>query len=92
MELKEGNKIPCIFYLYVHSKIREHSTGNIIRIKEATDYLHEWRIPKEIRIAIIKEMEILGLLEKIDRNSFRVKRQKIDLENINEIYSMVGIL
>lgn len=87
----ENKKIPCIFYLYIHSKICERSTCNLIRIKEATNYLHEWRIPREIRVAIIKEMEILGLLKKINKTTFRTRKSEIDFNNTNQIYNLVGL-
>lgn len=91
--MKRGNnKIPCVFYLYLHTKIAGRSINGRISIKEAVSYLHEWRIPKEIRIAMIKEMETMELLKRIDRSCMEVKKPTIDLENINKIYEMVGLV
>ena len=88
----KGNKIPCIFYLYIHSKIKEKCRGGKIKEKEATNYLHEWRIPREIRIAMIKELETMGLLEKMDKGYMKVNPCPIEITNINKIYELVGIL
>jgi hypothetical protein len=89
---KEKRKIPCIFYLYIHSKIYDKIGGSKpIRVKEATNFLHEWRIPKFIRVAIMKELQILGLIEKKNRYLFEVKKPEIDLTPSN-IYNLVGIL
>jgi hypothetical protein len=85
-------KEPCIFYLYLQSKINERAIGGIITIKEATNYLHEWRIPSCMRIAIIKEMESLGLLKRIDRMNFRIKKLSINFNNISEVYEHSGVL
>ena len=95
LEAKKMNskrEIPCIFYLYIHSKIKEKCRGGKIKEKEATDYLHEWRIPRVIRVAMIKELETMGLVEKIDRAYLRVNPCVIEIDNVTKIYELVGIL
>lgn len=87
----QEKKIPYIFYLYIHSKLAKRSNG-FMSLKEAVTYLHEWRLPKEIRVAIIKEMEILGLVKKVDRHSIIVFPSTFDVTNTNKIYELVGIL
>jgi len=37
---------------------------NEISVKDAKKILFEWRIPKELRPVILKELEFLGLIEK----------------------------
>lgn len=85
-------RIPCIFYLYIHTKLAERSTNSSLTYKEAVSYLHEWRIPKHIRIIIIKELELLGLIKRINRDFIELKRPDINLDNISELYSLVGLL
>ena len=90
---KEVNK-PCIFYLYIHRKLAEHSINYVIKQKEAVSYLHEWRIPKHLRIAILKELEGHGLIikEKGKERLFRIKKPGMDFENVNKVFKHVGIL
>lgn len=84
-------KIPMIMYLYLHTKIVENSSNGLIAYRDAVSYLHEWRIPKELRVIIIKEMETLGLLKRVNRDVIELNRPKIDFSNMNNIYEMVGI-
>lgn len=44
------------FYEYITMKLLEaHHTG-VVELKDAESYLHEWRIPKQLRKKIIGEM------------------------------------
>lgn len=60
-------KIPCAFYYYLHSMIYEKAQGKMISPKEAKSCLFQWKIPSEIREIILKELEMLGLIRKINR-------------------------
>lgn len=92
--MDEEKETPKFFYLYIHSKLAEHSTNYIISKRDAISYLHEWRLPKVLRVLIIRELEILGLLEKQSKNLLKIKRPEINFSeiNINHLYSQLGIL
>lgn len=84
-------KIPCIFYLYISSKLAERSKRNVLDKKVAVSYLSQWRIPKHLRVAIMKELELLGLIE--DCNcTIKVSTKKLDLNNITKVYELVGLV
>lgn len=88
--MENNFKIPC-FYLYIHSILAGHFL-KITPIKEFTDFMHEWRIPKKIRTAMVKEMETYGLIKKEKRNYIEIKESNIDFNNVNQLYEYVGIL
>ena len=90
MEFKEG-KIPCIYYLYLHSKIWEMAQGNLISERDLKKYLFQWKIPEKMRILIIKELIILGLLDKEKKYLLRVKRPSFSLDNLNDYYQKLNI-
>ena len=82
--------IPCIFYLYFCSKVRELNRENKIDIKELGCYMHEWRIPKNIRPLIIKEMELIGLIKK-DKRFIILNNIDFDLENLGKYYELLKL-
>lgn len=79
------------WYIYIHSKLKERSSNNLVRLSEAKEYIGEWKIPKPLRIVIIKELEQLDLI-KIEKEFISIRPSKINIENISGIYSNIGIL
>ena len=86
--MKEG--IP-VFYLYLHSKIRENFNGNYISTKELTTYLFQWKIPHMLRPVIIKEMCHMNLLKEENRFTIRLNKCNFNMNNINKIYNKFNI-
>jgi len=83
--------IPCIFYFYLHYKFKEKYKNAVITIKEAASFLFEWRIPKEIRSIILKELEMLNLLERPNKKTIKFKPSIFTLEDTREFNTAVGI-
>jgi hypothetical protein len=83
--------IPCIFYLYIFKKIRDRKGDNYISKKEIISHMHEWRIPKKIRRLMLKELEILGLTEKVDKNTLKMLDCEFKEEDLNKYYEELGI-
>ena len=81
--MKEG--IP-IFYLYLHSKLKENFNGNYISIKELKTYLFQWKIPHLLRPLIIKEMVSMKLLKEQNRFTIQIIECNFDLKDINKLY------
>ncbi len=88
---KQEVEIPHIYYLYLHSKIWEMTRGNSIPEKELKKYLFQWKIPEKIRVLIIKELIILGLLKKEKKYVLKIERPKFNEESLNEYYHKLGI-
>lgn len=96
IKLENKTKIPYVLYLYLHLKIYQKTKGNhLISIKDAKSYLHEWRLPKKIRTIVIKEMELMGLVQKTNKNILEVKRPLVNIDiydNYFKVMQQVGII
>jgi hypothetical protein len=90
MVSKEEVKIP-LFYLYIH-EILSNKFTKIIGLKEFTDFMHEWRIPKVIRIAMVQELENMKLVTRLERNIIQINNPSIKLNTTTEMYEYVGLL
>jgi len=85
----ERDEIPRLLYLYIHSKLYKQTNGShIMKLKDATTFLSNWKIPKRIRPLVMKELEIIGLTEKIDRITLEIKRPTINLDCPEDYYEM----
>jgi hypothetical protein len=80
------------WYIYIHSKLRERSSNNLLDLNEAKSFLFEWRVPKNLRSVIIKELEQLELIEFIDRSTIKLKPCKNSIEDLTKVYINVGII
>jgi len=89
--MKSKKNIPCIYYLYLHRKIWEMSGGGIVSTRKVKKYLFQWKIPSKIRPLLIKELLILGLIEKESKNLIKINQSEFNLENLNSYYQILGI-
>ncbi|MFW5895563.1 MAG: hypothetical protein ACOCT9_02345 [archaeon] len=87
---KEQKEIPMVFYLYIGKKIFDNFRGSHINYRDVKSYLGEWKIPKKIRPLILKELEILGVIE-ID--GYKIYTNRVDFceEKCNKYYEILGI-
>jgi hypothetical protein len=75
-----------IIYLYFHSKILNWK-GKRVSDKEFKSCLFQWRIPKNLRDPIMREMEKLGLIKtekrQVELQDFYLKenKKKIDFKD-----------
>ena len=84
--------IPCIFYFYLQDKLKEkYKEGAVLSTKEAMNSLFEWRLPKAIRPVIIKELEKLELIERINKKTIKLKPSTFTITDLREFYKAVGI-
>ncbi len=92
--VKEVKNKPGLFYLYIHSMLAQHSINFTIKHKEAVSYLSEWRIPKHLRIAILKELESYRLIEKQSGKGrlLKINRNCMDCSKVNDMYRYVRLL
>lgn len=90
--MNEKEVIPCVFYFYIHSKLKEkYRVGTMLSTKEVMKFLFEWRIPKELRPIIIKELEALELIERINKKTIKINTSDFTLNDVTEYYRAVGI-
>lgn len=87
----KGIKIPGVFYLYLHLKLWENFGDNEMSEKEVKKMLFQWKIPTNLRILIIKEMQIMKLIIKESRYKIRLNRPNFNDNKIKEYYSILKI-
>ena len=88
--MKEREEIPCILYLYLQLRLDEKFRGQEKPLKEVLSYLHEWRIPKQLRPLVLKEFEMLGLLEKKERGIILIGKPEFSMEKVNDYYDKLN--
>lgn len=76
------NRLPS-FYLYLYEKIKEHFGTRTIKRKEVKIFLRGWNIPKNLREAVLKEMEYLGLVKLSSKIYMNITDPVIELNKIN---------
>jgi len=84
--MKNKRGIPCVLYLYIHSVLKNHSDCNKMSEKEFRSFLFQWKIPESIRPLVIREMEILGLIERKNRFLIKFNKPQFNKEDITEFY------
>ncbi len=90
--MNQQEVIPCIFYFYIHYKLKEkYRVATVLSTKEAMKFLFEWRIPKELRPVIIKELEILNLIERVNKKTIKINDSTFKIEDVRKFYEAVGI-
>lgn len=83
-------EIPKILYLYIHSILYKQTNGShLFSLKDARSFLRQWRIPKKLRPIIIKELELMELIEKVDRITIEIKRPQINLDSPQEYFKLL---
>jgi len=83
--------IPCIIYFYIHHKLSEKYGEEKVSVKKIKSFLFEWRFLRSIRPIIIKEMEMLGLIELSGRRNMIIKKSNFRIEDLRRYYEEVGI-
>lgn len=88
-----NSNTPFCIYLYIQKKFLEHSQNGILQKSYAMSFLHHYRIPSTLWPAVIKEMENIGLVEKVNRHTIKVinaKRNRL-IELPAELNNRVGL-
>ena len=82
------------FYLYLQKRLLEHcDEEHNLEIRDFNFRVGKMRIPHKLHPMLLKELENLGLIERIDRYKIRiVNSQKCKkLEKLNKFYREIGI-
>lgn len=81
-----------MFYYYIHYMLKEkYREGTVLSTKDAMKFFFEWRLPEKIRPVIIKELETLGLIKRINKKSIEINGSDFDLKDLRGFYKAVGI-
>lgn len=82
-----------VLYLGLHNQLFKKYGTTIITRKEFFCKLGKhYMIPKNLRDFVIKEMEEVDLIKRVDRDNVEILKSSIDIEeDCNKIYEMAGI-
>ena len=83
-----------VFYLYLQSRLLEKSDRNgIVNIKEACYHIWNTKIPKSIYFVLLKELENMNLISRINRYEIKIinKKKCEKIKKINDLYHRNGI-
>lgn len=90
--MAKSNDDKAILYLYLVEKMAEHvSPQKEIRIVKAEWILSRYRVPHNLRIPILKEMQKQGLLEPIDKFRMKIAHESKIQENTSLLYHRMGL-
>ena len=89
--METETKIPCIFYLYLHAKLYEGLLTTEASIKDLKKSLFQWKIPRKLRPLIIKELEILKLIEINGGYIAKFNKPEFKEEDYNKYYQKLGL-
>lgn len=69
----------------------ENFKNEEVRLSDLKTYLFQWKVPRPIRTLVIREMEILGLLEKTNKFFITIKRPSFNIEETNKYFMELRI-
>jgi hypothetical protein len=88
---RQKRGIPHIFYLYLHSKLKEHAERNLMSLNEFKWRMFQWKIPKQIKPLIVREMELLELIKKKGKRKIRFLDSGFRLDNLNNFFQQLNL-
>jgi hypothetical protein len=85
--------LPNVFHLCLYNKLKAKAGMNMIITRTQFHYIvgKIYRIPKEFKYPLLKEMEIVGLLERVDKKWIKVLEPKLNSEDTSKIYRSLGM-
>lgn len=84
-----------ILYLGLHNQLVKKFGANseISRKEFFTKLGKHGQIPMQLRPIVIKEMEVKGLIKRVNRDVLRILAIEIDIErDCNKLYQIAGLL
>ena len=84
-------KIP-LMYLCIYSTLQNASIQGVISIKKTFELFGKsYRVPKNLKYAVLKELENFNLITRSSVNEINIIKTNIDLDNTSKIYKLVGL-
>ena len=67
-----AKKVDCKIYLLYQETMLRHSSETLINYAKARWVLAEYRVPKYLRMQVIKEMIDHGYLERLNKDAIKI--------------------
>lgn len=82
-----------ILYLSFHNNMQKvHGRNAILHRKDIFAKLgRQFLVPKQLRECALKELENMGLMERLDRDKIKLLDCNIDLENSSQFFQKLNI-
>ncbi len=91
----KDKKYVCVFYIYIHSKLKEKSVNGKIPISTFVHWIAHYRIPKHLYKVILWEMIQMGLLRKKGKGGKEIEIVNTKYEellyNSSKLYNYLGL-
>ncbi|KKN62700.1 hypothetical protein LCGC14_0509610 [marine sediment metagenome] len=84
-------QIPLI-YLCIHKRLEDKFQNEAFKLKDLfLIFARTYHINKKFHYAVLKELESLKLMQRLNQHTARVLKCSVDLENTSRIYKKVGL-
>lgn len=83
-----------ILYISLHNQLKKSvGLNRVIARKDFYTILGKhFLIPKNIRCCVLKELELMNMIERIDKNTIKVLEYDLDLErDVNKFYQTLKL-
>jgi len=86
-------KVVNMFYLCLHQRLKDNANrnGEISKKEFFRIVMKIYRIPKNLRYVILREMKNLHLLEELDTMNLKIAKTNQDLKDTSKIFKDVGL-
>ena len=91
MSINNKIKIPCVYYYYLHYKLKEVTKNNCMSLKDTKVNMFLWRIPSSLRTLILKEMEKLNLIKIEDNKMVVFLDSDFDINMLGRYFKEMGL-
>jgi len=82
-----------ILYLSFHNNLQKvHGCNSIVSRKDIFTKLgRQFLVPKQLRECALKELEEMGLMERIDRDKVKLLNCDLDLDNSSQFFQKLNL-
>ena len=86
-------EIPNVFHLCLYNKLKSHVGIDMMIRRTEFSYIvgKIYRIPNNFKYPLLKEMEIVQLLERVDKDWLKLLPSKLTMEDTSKIYRRLGM-
>ena len=81
-----------LIYLCIHKRLEDKYQNELFKLKDLFSILGRiYHINKKFHYAVLKELENLKLMKRINQHTVKMLKCNVDLENTSKIYKKVGL-
>ena len=84
----------ALLYLSLHNQLKKSiGLNRIITRKDFNTILGKhFLVPKNVRICVLKELQLMGMVEKVDKNNIKILDYNLDIEkDVSKFYQTLKL-